>query len=261
MSGEDEEPDADDDDLKDWKKDRQQAAGLIFLALEEDQKSHVLDIMDDPKTMWTTLEAVHVQKRSSTRFLAYNTLLSIVKKEDESLTALTARIEKAMQEIKQLRPKDFDIKKLDEDLLAMTMIRALPDEYRPFIQSLSVNVNVDFKTVKDAFRNQQQFTDVSHSSATPSAAANFTKSSQNRQNNKPGGGNGLYCEYCTMNNHEMVKCRRYQEDKAKRQAEVKTRRSNRRNKGNNSGSNNNSTHSTSQSANKASTDTVECGTM
>ena len=131
--------------------------------------------------MWEHLESIHVQKRSSTRFMAYNTLLSITKQDNESLQSLTARVEKAMQEIKQLRPKGFDIANLDEDLLSMTMIRALPEEYQSFVSSLVLSPSLDFKTVKDAFRNEELIRQVSQTSISPAAAANYTKSSQKRQ--------------------------------------------------------------------------------
>lgn len=66
VSGGDKEPDEDSEDLRDWEKDQQQAAGMIFLALEEGQKTHIQDLMEDPKAMWDALEAVHIQKCSST---------------------------------------------------------------------------------------------------------------------------------------------------------------------------------------------------
>ena len=63
--------------LRDWLKDMQVASGVIYLGLEEGQKSQIEDYLDDPKKMWETLESIHVQKRPSTRFKAYNSLLSI----------------------------------------------------------------------------------------------------------------------------------------------------------------------------------------
>lgn len=48
---------------------------------------------------------------------------------EDTLSALMTRIDAAMVQIKNLRPKDFSIKDLDEELACMTMIRALPAEY------------------------------------------------------------------------------------------------------------------------------------
>ena len=81
-------------------KDEQLAAGVIYLGLEDTQKSQVEEFLDDPKHMWEELESIHVQKHLSTRFNGYNSLLSITKLEDESLPSLTSRIKKAMQEVK-----------------------------------------------------------------------------------------------------------------------------------------------------------------
>jgi hypothetical protein len=52
--------------------------------------------------MWSKLEVVHLQKCPGTHFNAYDTLFSIRKADDETLSALTARAEKAMQDIKAL---------------------------------------------------------------------------------------------------------------------------------------------------------------
>jgi hypothetical protein len=122
-------PAVDADSYMEFLEKQESAAGLIFLGLEESQKTAVLEHQDDPKAMWDALEAIHLQKRSSTRFVAYNTLFSIAKEEGESLPALVARGEKALLEIKQVTPKDFTIDQLYDDLISMAMIRSLPAEY------------------------------------------------------------------------------------------------------------------------------------
>ena len=61
------------------------------------------------------------------RFNAYDTLFSILKLPDESLQALMARVDKAMQEIKELRDAEFTLDKMDNELVCMTLLRALPD--------------------------------------------------------------------------------------------------------------------------------------
>ena len=122
VSGLDLKPASDASHYRDWIKDQQSAAGIIFLGLEDDQKHQIQDVLDDPKAMWTKLESIHVQKRPSTHFNAYNALLSIAKLPDEPLPSLTSRIEKAMQEVKYLCPKSFSIDSLDNDLLCMAMV-------------------------------------------------------------------------------------------------------------------------------------------
>ena len=49
---------------------------------------------------------------------------------------MAVRIEQAMGNIKNLRPKDFTIEKLDDELQCMALIRALPEEYSHFSTSL-----------------------------------------------------------------------------------------------------------------------------
>ena len=138
VSGLDVRPATDDPNFRDWIKDQQSAAGIIFLGLEDDQKHQIEDVLDDPSAMWIKLEAIHVQKRPSTRFNAYNSPPSITKLPDESLPSLTSRIEKAMQEVKNLRSKAFSIDSLDNDLLCMAMVRSLPSEYRSFVSSITL---------------------------------------------------------------------------------------------------------------------------
>src|ERR1700742_172342 len=133
VKGTDTQPSPGSPDLRDWLKDEQLAAGVIYLGLEEGQKSQIENFQDNPKRMWEELESIHVQRCPSTRFNAYNTLLSITKQGDESLPSLTARIEKSMSEVKNLRPAGFSLADLDSDLLSMAMIRSLPAEYRSFV--------------------------------------------------------------------------------------------------------------------------------
>src|ERR1700754_2064924 len=94
--------------------------------------------------------------RSFNSFNAYNALLGIQKAENESLPALTARVEKAMQEIKQTRPKSFTIDDLDSDLMCMALTRSLPSQYSNFISSLILLPQFDFPTLKEAFSLQEE---------------------------------------------------------------------------------------------------------
>src|SRR6202000_1900008 len=92
----------------------------------------------------------------ATRFNAYNTLLSIQKDEKESLPSLTARVEKAMQEIKGTRPDAFTISDLDGDLMCMALTRSLPPQYSSFVSSLILLPQFDFPTLKEAFQLQEE---------------------------------------------------------------------------------------------------------
>lgn len=133
--------------VKAWEDKEEEAAGIIFLVVEQDQRIHLTGIEDDPVKMWKKLEGVHMARRAGARFNAYDDLFSIRKKEDESLMSLTNRIDGAIRTIQNLRPKDFTLQALDEELQSMAMIRSLPDDYSNFVSSLLIMDKLDKATV------------------------------------------------------------------------------------------------------------------
>src|ERR1700742_3911264 len=234
VSGKDPKPSPGDAILRDWLKDEGVASGLIYLGVEDGQKSQIEDFLDDPKKMWETLEAIHVQKRPTTRFIAYNSLLSITKQDDESLPSLTSRIEKSMQEIKSLRPKAFTIDDLDDDLVSMTMVRSLPSEYQSLVSSLILLPQFDFKTIKEAFINEELTRKASLSSPGVTEAANFTKSSQKRQGNSKTSSSSSSkptCDFCNLQGHIQADCHRYKSFQLKARQEAEEVCQNRRKNG------------------------------
>jgi hypothetical protein len=60
-------------------------------------------------------------------------LFSIRKLDDESLSDLMARADKAIQDIKALCPSTFTLDDLDKELLSMALIHALPHDYKNFV--------------------------------------------------------------------------------------------------------------------------------
>jgi hypothetical protein len=142
-------------DLADWKRKTAKASGELWLAIEDSQKVHVKDIKSDPAATWRKLEGVHLQKKPGARFTAYETLFSIRKQEDESLDALMTRADKASQDIKALRPPQFTLQNLDEELLCMALIRVLPAEYNGFVSSLLLLDSLDVDKLKSAFQNEE----------------------------------------------------------------------------------------------------------
>src|ERR1700761_2236995 len=100
----------------DWQSNAFAAAGLIMLNLQDSQLTHISEMEEDPQLIWSTLKNVHIQKRPNSRFLAYSNLLSISKQPEESLPAVTTRIEQAIKDVVALRPKDYTLSNLDEDL-------------------------------------------------------------------------------------------------------------------------------------------------
>ncbi|TDL27179.1 hypothetical protein BD410DRAFT_812260 [Rickenella mellea] len=152
VKGEDTLPPADKPvERKAWRRDRDIAAGQIYLALEPSQRVHIRGMEEDPIKMWEKLAEVHVQKRPGVRFNAYDVLFNIRKKEDESLVSLMGRVDTAIQDIKALRTKDFKLEDADDELTCMAMIRALPADYSSFVSSLLLLEKLDKAKLQDAF--------------------------------------------------------------------------------------------------------------
>jgi hypothetical protein len=208
--------------LEEFVKDKGVASGAIWLGLEESQQTQVGDLMDEPKKMWDELESIHVQKRPSTCFLAYTNLLNIQKNPEESLPSLTARIEKAMQEVKNLRSTSFTLTELDSDLTSMAMIRSLPSEYESFISSITLLPSFDFKTLKEAFINEENNWKAAKSAANIAAAANLARSPPpppSVSSSSP-----RLCEFCGMKGHTQSHCYQYRDMKAAAQSNVLQRK-------------------------------------
>ena len=166
------------DKLANWKRKAGKASGEIWLAIEDDQKVHVKDVKGDPTAMWVKLESVHVQKRPGARFNAYDSLFSIRKNDDETLPALMARADKALQDIKSLRSSNFTLNQLDNELECMALIRALPAEYNTFVSSLLLLDSLDLDKLKSAFQNEEsQRLARNVTASSPSLAMSSTNSS------------------------------------------------------------------------------------
>ena len=142
-------------ELLDWKRKSAKASGEIWLAIEDSQKVHVKEVKSDPAEMWRKLEGVHLQKKPGACFNAYDILFNIRKEESETLPSLMARADKAMQDIKALRPTTFTLDDLDKELLCMTLIRALPAEFNHFASSLLLLDALDLDKLKSAFHNEE----------------------------------------------------------------------------------------------------------
>lgn len=182
------------------------AAGEIKLGLEDDQRGHYQGHGDDPVQIWKLLEAAHTSKKPVSRFIAYDDFFSIRKLSDESLTSTTVRLKDAMQKIKNLRPDKFTLDDLDDELMSMGMIRALPEEYSGFQSSLMLLDQLDTATLTEAFRNEE-ITRTRRAPATSTSDAVLSVSDAS-------------CTFCGYLGHMQDQCRAY----AKAQQELKARR-------------------------------------
>jgi hypothetical protein len=99
-----------------WDIKQDRVAGELMLNLMPDKRVHIRDSQDDPTATWKALAALFVQQEASTRFVAYEEFFSIRKRSDESLPALSARVEQAMARIQELCPISFDlnVRQLDQ---------------------------------------------------------------------------------------------------------------------------------------------------
>ena len=191
-------PDTSDQDSKlKWKKRAQKAAGELFLSVEPDQKSHFHGILSEPVTIWTTLRNVHMSKKPGARFNAYDTLFSIRKQPNESLQSLCARIDASMQIIQDLRPENFTLKEIDDELHSMALIRSLPDEYKSLSQSLMLLDDLNKTKIREAFLAEE------------------TNSQRRGEQNVAGTSdlalatsNDQECDFCGWKGHTSSECRK-----------------------------------------------------
>ncbi|TFY74618.1 hypothetical protein EWM64_g9394, partial [Hericium alpestre] len=141
--------------VADWLEKHDKALGALFLTIAPDQRIHIQTCKSDAKLIWTTLRSVHLSQRPGARFNAYDDLFSIRKGEEETLASLMNRIDEAILRVQNLRPDTFDITKLDEELVCMTMIRSLPSDYTSFSSSLLLLEKMDRSSLQAAFRNEE----------------------------------------------------------------------------------------------------------
>ena len=202
-------------ELADWRRKFARAAGEIWLGLEDSQKVHVKDLKGDPAAMWRKLESVHLQKRPGARFNAYDALFNIRKEADESLPALMARADKALQDVKALRPSTFTLMDLDQELLCMALIRALPAEYNNFASSLLLIDSLDLAKLQSAFQNEESQR-LARSLASPALAMPASTPHPSPSH--------LSCTFCGMRGHTESNCHRKQSASVQAKEEVADRR-------------------------------------
>ncbi|KIJ61370.1 hypothetical protein HYDPIDRAFT_74350, partial [Hydnomerulius pinastri MD-312] len=131
------------------------ACGELMLNIHPEQRVHIRAHKDDPIPAWKAIQALFIQQKPGMRFAAYDEFFSIRKRQDEALPSVAARVEEAMSRIQELRPKDFDLNKLDDELACMAMIRSLGPDFYHFTSSLTIHSTLDKDTVKAAFQAEE----------------------------------------------------------------------------------------------------------
>lgn len=113
-------------ELKLFAKEHAQAAGYLFLYIDDSQKAHVRNVRTDPKAVWDKLKAVHLQQKPSSRFTSIDQLFSLEKENSETLTTLMGRVSKHVQDLRSLLPTAYTLEMLLGEIEIMAMLRALP---------------------------------------------------------------------------------------------------------------------------------------
>ena len=139
---------------------KDKASGILWKMLSPDVQPLVREHEDEPKLLWEALERIFAPRKAGARFNAYRTLTSIRLRDDESLLALTGRVSVAMRLLKDSRSKGFTLEKADEELQAVVLLMALPDDERfsalksPFEQSSD---DLKVSSIEEAYTNYQSF--------------------------------------------------------------------------------------------------------
>ncbi|KIJ59009.1 hypothetical protein HYDPIDRAFT_33586 [Hydnomerulius pinastri MD-312] len=130
-----------------WDIKADKAAGELYLACSVEQRVHIEAVQDDPVKIWSTLSSIHIQECPATRFNTWDDFFSSRHQSGDSLSTLIARIEESMSKIQELRPKSsekpYTLADLDNELVCMTMIKSLGDEYSNFASSLLLLKSLD----------------------------------------------------------------------------------------------------------------------
>jgi len=205
-------------EVNDFYNRRDQAAGIITAAVESGQHIHIQDISDDPADMWTKLQLVHNKQLPITRFNAQNSMLNITKDGEESYSDLMARVEQASELNKRLRPKEFTLEMLDDEMKSLTLIRALPKEDKSFVDGLMSAPSWSYQEVKEKLILYENFSKNRLEEVPVSANAAITSSSLPQK-----------CTFCEKTNHRTEDCYAFQSAKTY----YKSKRSNKQQNKNN----------------------------
>ncbi|EIW73829.1 hypothetical protein CONPUDRAFT_160671 [Coniophora puteana RWD-64-598 SS2] len=160
-----------------------QDPGELMLSLSEEQRIHVKGKGDDPTAM---------------------------KRPEESLSSLIARVDTLYARIKDLRPPAYTLDSLDQELACMALIRALPEEYSHFVSALMLQSTLDKDAVVQAFiqeennRTRRSTAPVASSEAVLAVSAPSSGSAPSLDHCTCTG--ELLCSFCEKPHHCFHKC-------------------------------------------------------
>ena len=151
-----------------------------------------------PFIFYITYVILHKQL-PTVHFSAYNDLFNIRKDPDESLTSLMSRVDKVCAKVQSLRPGDYTLAMLDDELAALTLLRALPESDSVWTSSLMMNTTVKYSDVKTHFASQESL-----QTARAGEAAHKIVS---RTPSIPSG--DVNCTFCGYKSHTQETCSFY----------------------------------------------------
>ncbi|KIM23430.1 hypothetical protein M408DRAFT_320982 [Serendipita vermifera MAFF 305830] len=167
--------DTDREGQTDWDKRASRAAGAIEMTLDDKSSTHIEGLEGNATQMWQKLDKVHNNKTPGTRFNAMDAMFNIQMEETENLGELITRIKAAMLRVKALRPVSpppsitvtsasgtsaplpsstgniYTIETLDDELVIMTLLRALPDSYNHLRSALLIQPTLTLEVVEKRF--------------------------------------------------------------------------------------------------------------
>lgn len=128
---------------REFLSDKAAACGHIWLAVDDLLHSEIQAEHDahDSVGMWNKLQTCGLQKRPGARFNALDLQLQARLQGGETLMDFYHRVMILSKERKQLRPSNFDLNLLDEELDCFSLIHGLPDSMESFASTLLLNVS------------------------------------------------------------------------------------------------------------------------
>ncbi|KIY68249.1 hypothetical protein CYLTODRAFT_443449 [Cylindrobasidium torrendii FP15055 ss-10] len=189
-----------------WEDARDQAAGIIWLCLDESQQEAIRKVSSNPERMWDTLQELHEQQKPSSRYAALEALLSVRKTEDESLTTYLGRITALMSQYRALRPSDFTLGKFEDEMACVTALRGLDESYANFQANIFLQIDkISVDTLRATFQNEDGRRTLFSSDSTPSvtsAMRTFTPSTSSSLSRPP----RPKCTFCGKPGHTEDDC-------------------------------------------------------
>ncbi|KZV91454.1 hypothetical protein EXIGLDRAFT_615696, partial [Exidia glandulosa HHB12029] len=123
-----------------WTRGARLCVHLLWQSLSQEIRDNatILSCMREvrPFDMWRAIRDEAQQINSGARYNVVEDQMKIRKREDELLDALYHRIIKLSQTRKALRPSGYTLANFDDEFDVFSFIRALPDEYDSFAQTL-----------------------------------------------------------------------------------------------------------------------------